>query len=164
MRIAALDLGDVWVGIALSDPLHMLASPYKTVKLPELQSALTELIAQKQVTEIVVGEPQTLRGTVSEQTLKIRAQLEILKKQFPALTWTLWDERLTSKQASAIQKGGSKEKSNDNMQLPPLSFYAHILIIWSGRNRVNLYKSSSCIPVMKLCIVLSIFFSYFCIA
>ena len=110
MRIAALDLGDVWVGIALSDPLRMLASPYKTVKLPELHQALAELIIQKQITEVVVGEPQTLRGTASEQTLKVRAQLETLKAQFPALTWTLWDERLTSKQASAIQQGKSKEE------------------------------------------------------
>lgn len=110
MRIAALDLGDVWVGIALSDPLKMLASPYKTVKLPELESALQELIAQKQVTEIVVGEPQTLRGTASEQTKKIHGQLDELKKQFPQVDWHLWDERLTSKQASTIQKARSKEE------------------------------------------------------
>jgi putative holliday junction resolvase len=110
MRIAALDLGDVWVGIALSDPLRMLARPYKTVKLPELTNALQELICKENVTEIVVGEPQTLRGTASEQTQKIYEQLEALKKQFPQITWHLWDERLTSKQASSIQKGGSKEE------------------------------------------------------
>ena len=110
MRIAGLDLGDVWVGIALSDPLHMLARPYKTVKLNTLIETLTTLIAQEQVTEIVVGDPQTLRGTVSEQTIRVREQLAELEKQFPTIIWKSWDERLTSKQASGIQKGGSKEE------------------------------------------------------
>lgn len=110
MRIAALDLGDVWVGIALSDPLHMLARPYKTVKLPELVAAIQELISKEQVSHIVVGEPNTMRGTASEQTIKIREQLNALQTQFPAIAWHLWDERLTSKQASTIQRGGSKEE------------------------------------------------------
>ena len=110
MRIAALDLGDVWVGIALSDPLHMLARPYKTVKLPELVAAIQELISKEQVSQIVVGEPNTMRGTASEQTIKIREQLTALQTQFPAIAWHLWDERLTSKQASTIQRGGSKEE------------------------------------------------------
>ncbi len=110
MRIAALDLGDVWVGIALSDPLHMLARPYKTVKLPELLAAIQELISKEQVSQIVVGEPNTMRGTASEQTMKIREQLTALQAQFPTIAWHLWDERLTSKQASVIQKGGSKEE------------------------------------------------------
>lgn len=110
MRIAALDLGDVWIGIALSDPTRMLARPYGTVKLPELTQAIDKLIKQEQVAEIVVGDPQTLRGTESEQTMRIREQYAALQKQFPEITWHLWDERLTSKQASAIQKGGSKEE------------------------------------------------------
>lgn len=110
MRIAGLDLGDVWVGIALSDPLHMLARPYKTVKLNTLTETLTTLIAQEQVTEIVVGDPQTLRGTASEQTVRVREQLTELQKQFPTIIWKSWDERMTSKQASGIQKGGSKEE------------------------------------------------------
>lgn len=110
MRIAALDLGDVWVGIALSDPLHMLARPYKTVKLPELVAAIQELISKEQVSHIVVGEPNTMRGTASEQTVKIREQLNALQTQFPAIAWHLWDERLTSKQASIIQRGVSLKK------------------------------------------------------
>lgn len=110
MRIASLDLGDVWVGIALSDPLHMLARPYKTVKLPELLPAIQELINKEQVSLIVVGEPTTLRGTASEQTVKIREQLAGLQAQFSTITWHLWDERLTSKQASTIQRASSKEE------------------------------------------------------
>lgn len=110
MRIAALDLGDVWVGIAISDLTRMLARPYKTVKLAELPQALQKLITDEFVVEFVVGDPQTLRGTASEQTMRIREQYTALQKQFPEISWKLWDERLTSKQASAIQKGGSKEE------------------------------------------------------
>jgi putative Holliday junction resolvase len=110
MRIAALDLGDVWVGIALSDPLKIISRPYGTVKLIELNTTLQELINKESVTEVIVGEPQTLRGTASEQTKKIHEQFDELKKQFPQITWHLWDERLTSKQASTIQRSGSKEE------------------------------------------------------
>jgi putative Holliday junction resolvase len=110
MRIAALDLGDVWVGIALSDPLKIISRPYGTVKLIELNTTLQKLIDTESVTEVIVGEPQTLRGTVSEQTKKIHEQFDELKNQFPQIIWHLWDERLTSKQASTIQKGRSLTK------------------------------------------------------
>lgn len=140
MRIAALDLGDVWVGIALSDPLHMLARPYKTVTLSKLTETLTALIAQEQVTEIVVGDPQTLRGTVSEQTLRVREQLAELEKEFPTITWNTWDERMTSKQASTIQKGGSKEEKQRQHSV------AAALILRSYLDRLA-WKKNSEIPL-----------------
>lgn len=110
MKIAALDLGDVWVGIAIADPLGIVARPYTTIKAPELISAITTLQNNEQVSTIVVGDPQTLRGTASEQTIKIREQLIQLQQLFPNIHWVLWDERLTSKQAAGIQKGHTKEE------------------------------------------------------
>jgi putative holliday junction resolvase len=110
MKIAALDLGDVWIGIAIADPLGIVARPYKTVRTVELTEAINTLHVQEQVTTIVVGDPQTLRGTASQQTIKIREQLTQLQQQFPHIQWVLWDERLTSKQAASIQKGHTKEE------------------------------------------------------
>lgn len=110
MRIAALDLGDVWIGIAIADPLGITARPYSTIKLADLSATIAKLIEHEQVTTIVVGDPQTLRGTESAQTVKVRAQVAQLHNQFPAVTWALWDERLTSKQAAQIHKGTDKKE------------------------------------------------------
>jgi putative holliday junction resolvase len=110
MRIAALDLGDVWVGIAVADPLGIAARPYCTVKAGELVTTIQKLIDQETVRTIVVGDPQTLRGTVSAQTEKVRTYTEKLKALFPDIEWVLWDERLTSKQAARIKPAHSKEE------------------------------------------------------
>jgi putative holliday junction resolvase len=109
MKILALDIGDRWVGSAISDPLGMLARPYKTVKANELNDFLTSTLSTESIETIVVGYPKTMRGTESDQTKKIVEQVEQLKKQFPAISWQLWDERLTSKMASGIKKEKTKE-------------------------------------------------------
>ena len=110
MKIAALDIGDVWIGIALSDALGILAKPYKTVKSHELYEAINHLKDKEKVQTIVVGHPRTLKGTSSEQTKKIEATYAQLKKDFPLIEFVLWDERLTSKQADALKRPRSPEE------------------------------------------------------
>jgi putative holliday junction resolvase len=108
-KIAALDCGDVWTGSALSDVMHMLARPYKTVSSKDITSLITTLITQERIGTLVIGYPQTMRGTESAQTKKVVTLFEILKEQFPTITCILWDERLTSKHAAGIKKGITKE-------------------------------------------------------
>lgn len=103
MKILALDLGDRWIGTALSDSSGILARPYKTVERKELVSFLETLLADETIEEIVIGNPKTLKGTNSQQTEKILADKEALEERFPAITWILWDERLTSKQATSLR-------------------------------------------------------------
>lgn len=110
MKIAALDLGDQWTGIALSDPLCLLARPYKSIRTADINLFLQSFIAQEQVLIIVVGLPITLRGTESEQTRKVREKVEKLRTTFSSIEWILWDERLTSKQAQRIKSARSKEE------------------------------------------------------
>jgi putative holliday junction resolvase len=109
-KIAALDVGDQWTGIALSDTLHILAKPYTTVASSQLMAALRELCALEDISTIVVGYPKTMRGTESDQTRKVRIVYEELKAAFPALTWILWDERLSSKRAETTTMGKTKTK------------------------------------------------------
>lgn len=111
MKVMALDLGDVWVGTALSDPLKIIAKPYQTVKLPELVSFLHELFKKEQIDTIVIGYPRTMRDTESQQTKKVLLQKEILENEFPLKKYILWDERLSSKQAKTIQRQNSKTDS-----------------------------------------------------
>ena len=109
MKILALDIGDRWVGIAISDPLGILPRPYTTIKAAELFTSLEKIIEKEHISTIVVGLPTTMRGTESDQTKKVLAMTEDLKKIFPAIEWKMWDERLTSKQASTFKSTKTKE-------------------------------------------------------
>lgn len=109
MKILALDVGDSWTGTAISDSLGMFARPYKTVSTIVLKEELTTIIAAEGIATVVVGLPKTLRGTESEQTLKIVSYVESLKNDFSQVNWVFWDERMTSKQAASIKKIKNKE-------------------------------------------------------
>jgi putative Holliday junction resolvase len=109
MKIIALDIGDKWTGVAISDPLGILARPYKTAESENLFAFLSDLFSQEKISSAVVGLPTTLRGTSSAQTNKIIATKEELEQQFPTITWVLWDERFTSKQAAHIKPSKNKD-------------------------------------------------------
>ena len=111
MKAISLDLGDRWIGVAISDPLGIIARPYETVEAKQLHRFLKNLFEQETIGTIVVGYPKTMRGTESAQTKKAVAQAEELKKSFPNHEWILWDERLTSQEAERIgRSSSSKEK------------------------------------------------------
>ena len=109
MKTGALDIGDVWTGIALSDALGITAKPYKTVKTVDLKNELEILIPKELITTIIVGLPKTMKGTESQQTEKVRAVFSDLENQFPNTEWKLWDERLSSKRAKNLKKPMTKE-------------------------------------------------------
>ena len=109
MKILALDIGDRWTGVAISDPLGILPRPYDTFKTSELYSRLEKTIEKESISTIVVGLPTTMRGTESDQTKKIIATAQNLQSYFPHIEWKMWDERLTSKQAAHIKPTKTKE-------------------------------------------------------
>lgn len=109
MKRLALDIGDVWTGVAISDELGMFARPYKTVKATELISFLRQLLQDEPIGTIVIGYPQTIGGQESEQTRKTLRIKQTLEKEFPGYNFALWDERYTSQQAQELKKVRSKE-------------------------------------------------------
>jgi putative holliday junction resolvase len=106
--IISLDIGDRWIGVAICDPLGFFARPLTTIQAPELKTFIAKAIEQYKLQTIVVGYPKTLR-THSEQTIKVLALFDELKKRFSDIEWTLQDERLSSKYASSIKKEKTKE-------------------------------------------------------
>ena len=104
-----MDVGDRWTGSAISDPLGILARPYKTVPTQELEIFLSETIGSEKIEVIVVGYPRTMRGTESEQTKKVQQMKDNLEKIFDMVKWQLWDERLSSKRAESIKRARTKE-------------------------------------------------------
>lgn len=113
MKVLALDLGDVWTGTALSDPLKIIARPFKTIKTSELITSLQEIINSQPIDTIVIGYPKTMRGTESEQTKKVLVQKEAIEKKFSHKKIILWDERLSSKAARDIQGKKAKTESTN---------------------------------------------------
>lgn len=110
MKVLALDIGDVWTGIAISDALGITARPFKTVESEKLEAELAEIFIEEPIGTVVVGHPKTLKGGKSNQTIKTEQTKESLEKQFGDKTWVLWDERLTSKQAAQIKRPTSKQE------------------------------------------------------
>ncbi|MBA2534224.1 MAG: Holliday junction resolvase RuvX [Rubrobacter sp.] len=105
-RIAALDLGEVRTGVAVSDPGRVLASPLDVVPSAELTDYLRGLVEERGVHEVVVGMPRTLGGEVGFQARKVLATLDRLKQEFPGIRFVEWDERLTSRLAAGGRRTG----------------------------------------------------------
>lgn len=110
MKFLALDLGDKWIGTALSDALGMLARPYKTVTLDELFAFLKDLFSKEKIGTVIIGYPITMRATESKQTETIVQKKNRLEQEFPEHTWLLWDERLSSKRAQTLKKAKTREE------------------------------------------------------
>ncbi len=110
MKVLALDIGDKWTGIAISDALRIISRPYETVSTDNLVDSIAEICAKEPITTIIIGHPKTLKGTKSAQTLKTEAMAETLKQAFPDIKWALWDERFTSKQAAQLVRPKNKNE------------------------------------------------------
>lgn len=123
-RFLALDVGDVWVGSAVSDPLGIVARPYQTVRLVDVVDFIIKTITTEDISAIVVGLPTTMGGKESEQTIKTRGYVEelreaIAKKLGKTLEWVWWDERTSSQQAQRAMrniKGTTMQKRTDKKQ------------------------------------------------
>lgn len=102
MRTLGIDHGTVRIGLALSDELGMIAHPLEFVPAEPLNAALkriADLVAEKQITLLLVGMPRNMDGSYGPATEKVNVFIASLKEvvTIPVKTW---DERLTSAQAN----------------------------------------------------------------
>jgi putative holliday junction resolvase len=108
--MAALDLGEVRTGIAVSDPGRVVARPLEVVPTEDLTGALRRLVDEEDVREILVGVPRTLGGEVGFQARKVLARLDALKRELPGVRFVEWDERLTTRMAVAGANARAKAR------------------------------------------------------
>jgi len=114
-RILAIDYGTKRVGLAVTDPLRIIASPLETVHSKDVIQFLKEYEAREGIDEIVLGMPKKLDGTDTNATQHVQQFHKNLKKQFPEKPVYLHDERFTSKIAlQAMIASGSKKKDRRN--------------------------------------------------
>ncbi len=114
-RILCIDYGLKRTGIAVSDPLQIIATGLTTVPSNELVPFLKKYFAQEEVERIVIGEPKNLDDSDTHATPLVNAIIEKLKKDFPQIPIEKVDERFTSKMAKqAMIDMGMKKKDRRN--------------------------------------------------
>ncbi|MBR5744756.1 MAG: Holliday junction resolvase RuvX [Muribaculaceae bacterium] len=95
-RLLAIDYGRKRCGIAVTDPLRIVATGLTTVATAKLVEFVKNYVASETVDTIVVGLPTTMRGEESESMRYIRPGIENLKKAVPDIPVVFFDERFTS--------------------------------------------------------------------
>ena len=115
-RIIGIDYGQNRTGIAVTDPLQIIAGGLATVASGEVEKWLERYMAAEPVERIVVGCPVMLNGSESDtMTRYVLPFLNRLKKKFPDIDIETVDERYTSKLAvRAMIDGGMKKKDRRN--------------------------------------------------
>jgi len=102
MRILALDVGDRRVGVAISDPIGMLARPLTVViRSGRDYQRIADLAKEHDVERIVAGYPRNMDGSVGEQARKVEAYLAGLEEHID-VPIELWDERLSTFEAQRL--------------------------------------------------------------
>lgn len=110
-RILAIDLGKKRTGLAVTDPLKIIASPLDYVSTNDLAAYLKAYIEKEQVEAIVVGIPKRVDNSDSEMTQPAKNLVRKLESLFPAVNIFTHDERFTSKMAlNSMLEGGMKKK------------------------------------------------------
>lgn len=110
-RILAIDYGLKRSGIAITDPLRLIASGLTTVETSKLILFLSEYFAKEEVDLIVVGLPKQMDNSSSESEPAILKFIESLDRNFVGLKVVRYDERFTSKMASQAMISGGVKKS-----------------------------------------------------
>ena len=109
-RIMALDLGEKRIGVALSDPLQMLARPLAVIQRKSRSedfSTIGRLAAENQVTLVVCGYPLSLDGSEGPQGRRIRRYAERLAETLPVPV-ELWDETYSTVEAESVMQVSRK--------------------------------------------------------
>lgn len=122
-RILSIDYGKRRTGIAVTDPLKIIAGGLCTVDTPQLMAYLQKYVSQEQVERFVIGLPTQTNGQPSENQARVREFADRLAKALPQIPITFWDERFTSVMAhqTMLQSGIGKKRRQDKALVDEIS-------------------------------------------
>ncbi|RNI28738.1 Holliday junction resolvase RuvX [Rufibacter latericius] len=122
-RILAIDYGVKRVGLAVTDPLQIIASALDTVHSKDVLAFLTQYCHKEEVDEFVVGMPKHLDSSDTNNTQHVVGFVRQLKKQFPDKKVITHDERFTSRMAfqTMIDIGLNKKARADKATVDKIS-------------------------------------------
>jgi putative Holliday junction resolvase len=117
-RILAIDYGTKRIGLAVTDPLQIFASPLNTVSPNEFDNFISGYLKTEEVEAFVIGYPVQLNNQPSESVKYINPFIKKLKKAFPEKHIHLVDERFTSQMALKIMiDGGVKKRDRQDKSM-----------------------------------------------
>ena len=117
-RLLAIDYGRKRTGVAVSDPLQLIANGLATVPTHQLLTYILDYVARESVERILVGLPKQMNNEASESMAYIEPFVRSLKKRLPEMPVEYVDERFTSVLAHrAMLDGGLKKKDRQNKAL-----------------------------------------------
>ena len=117
-RIISIDYGGKRTGIAVTDPMKIIATGLITIPTGELIPFLKNYFIKEQVERIIIGDPKNLDNTDTNATPLVKKAIALLKKTFPKIPVETVDERYSSKMAKAamlemgMKKKQRREKEN----------------------------------------------------
>jgi len=118
MRSLGLDIGDKRIGVALSDPGGILASPFTIINRKDERldiEAITNIISQKQVEQIIVGLPRSMDGSLGKQAEKVKAFTQKLGEH-TEVPVQFRDERLTTVSAKRLRQAVNRRKTREKVR------------------------------------------------
>lgn len=136
-RVLAIDYGRKKSGIAVTDPMQIIANGLTTVPSHELFDFIVKYMQAEEVEKIVIGHPTQNSGEDSESMKYIKPFVNRLKNNFPNLPIVWVDERFTSKLAfQAMIDGGLKKKARQDKALVDKVSATIILQTYLEQNRL----------------------------
>ena len=132
----AIDYGLKRTGLAVTDPLQIIATGLMTIESPKLITFLKEYFKKEPVELILVGEPKNWDDSDTHATPLVKQVVVRLRKEFPSIPLKMVDERYTSKMASrAMIDMGMKKKQRRNKALVDEIAATILLQEWLGRSQ-----------------------------
>ena len=117
-RILSIDYGKKRTGLAVTDPLQLIAGGLATVSTSTLFEYLSQYVAKEAVERIVIGEPRQPNGQPSENLARVQQFVNRWRKAMPQIPIEYYDERFTSVLAhQAMLDGGLKKKARQDKAL-----------------------------------------------
>ena len=117
-RILSIDYGKKRTGLAVTDPLQLIAGGLATVATHELFDFLTAYVGREPVELIVIGEPRQPNGQPSENLARVQQFVNRWKKAMPSIPIEYYDERFTSVMAHQVMlDAGLKKKARQDKAL-----------------------------------------------
>ena len=116
-RIVAIDYGKKRVGLAVTDPLQLIATGLTTVPASGIFDFLKQYVLEQEVEKFVVGDPKNLNNTPAEIAAEVDIFIKKLEQTFPAKEVVRVDERFTSKMAAqTMVMSGMKKKDRQRKE------------------------------------------------
>jgi putative Holliday junction resolvase len=136
-RILAIDYGTKRIGLAVTDPLQIFASPLNTVSPNEFDSFIEGYLKMEEIDAFVIGYPVQMNNKPSESVRYINPFIQKLSKKFPEKNIHLVDERFTSLMAlrTMVDGGVKKKDRQDKSMVDKIS--ASIILQSFLDNRLN---------------------------